>query len=88
MDTQAQADLSKLNEADKKELSQFLANESQKANIQQTIHVLADVCFKKCITTHNSNALSNTEEVCAQNCVGRWMDTQISVLKHLENMRQ
>ncbi|KAJ5953427.1 hypothetical protein N7454_000323 [Penicillium verhagenii] len=88
MDIQTQQDLSMLNEADKKELAQFLNNEAQKATIQQTVHQLSDVCFKKCISTHNANALSKTEEACAQNCVGRWMDTQIGVLKQLEAMRQ
>jgi import inner membrane translocase subunit TIM8 len=36
MDPQTQADLSKLNEADKKELNMVLANEAQKSNIQQS----------------------------------------------------
>lgn len=39
MDPQTQADVSKLNDADKKELQQLLVNESQKANVQQgTFH--------------------------------------------------
>lgn len=36
MDPQTQVDLSKLNEADKKELNVVLANEAQKSNIQQS----------------------------------------------------
>lgn len=36
MDPQTQVDLSKLNEADKKELNMVLANEAQKSNIQQS----------------------------------------------------
>ncbi|KAJ6096791.1 mitochondrial import inner membrane translocase subunit Tim8 [Penicillium sp. IBT 16267x] len=88
MDPQTQADLSKLNEADKKELNQVLENEAQKSNIQQMVHQLSDVCWKKCITTKiSSNTLNRTEEACAQNCVDRWMDTQIGILKHLEEMR-
>lgn len=34
MDPQTQMELSKLNDADKKELNQILANEAQKSNIQ------------------------------------------------------
>lgn len=34
--SQAQLDLSKLSDADKKELNQFLNNEAQKSNIQQS----------------------------------------------------
>lgn len=36
MDPTAQLDLSKLSDADKKELNQFLTNEAQKSNIQQS----------------------------------------------------
>ncbi|OJJ89506.1 Tim10/DDP family zinc finger protein [Aspergillus glaucus CBS 516.65] len=88
MDPTAQLDLSKLSDADKKELNQFLTNEAQKSNIQQTVHHLADVCWKKCITGKvSSGRLDRTEEACAQNCVERWMDTNLSVLKHLEALR-
>ncbi|KAJ5765578.1 import inner membrane translocase subunit TIM8 [Penicillium odoratum] len=83
-----QIDISKLNEADKKELNQILVNEQQKSNIQQMVHQLNDVCWKKCITGKiSSNTLNKTEEACAQNCVDRWMDTQVGILKHLEAMR-
>ncbi|KAL4890402.1 Tim10/DDP family zinc finger-domain-containing protein [Aspergillus ambiguus] len=83
-----QLDVSKLSEADKKELNQFLTNEAQKSAIQQNVHHLADVCWKKCITgSISSGRLNGSEEACAQNCVERWMDTNISVLKHLENLR-
>lgn len=88
MDTQPQIDISKLSDADKRELNQFLENEAQKTNIQQTVHHLADVCWKKCITGKiTSGRLDRTEESCAQNCVERWMDTNLSVLKHLETLR-
>lgn len=36
MDAQTQVDISKLNDADKNELSQMLANEQQKATMQQS----------------------------------------------------
>lgn len=36
MDPSTQLDLSKLSDADKKELNQFLNNEAQKSNIQQS----------------------------------------------------
>lgn len=37
MDPQTQVDLSKLSDADKKELNQFLTQEAQKTNIQQSM---------------------------------------------------
>ncbi|KAI9924351.1 hypothetical protein ASPWEDRAFT_34823 [Aspergillus wentii DTO 134E9] len=88
MDSQPQIDISKLSDADKKELNQFLTSEAQKSNIQQTVHHLADVCWKKCITSKvSSGRLDRKEESCAQNCVERWMDTNFAVLKHLEQLR-
>ncbi|KAJ5179623.1 hypothetical protein N7492_002833 [Penicillium capsulatum] len=88
MDPQTQLDLSKLNDSDKKELNTILAGEAQKATLQQTVHSLNDTCWKKCITSNiSSGSLSKSEETCAQNCVDRWMDTQMSILKQLETMR-
>ncbi|KAL2003879.1 hypothetical protein VTN02DRAFT_1728 [Thermoascus thermophilus] len=88
MDGQSQIDISKLSATDRKELNQFLTNEAQKSNIQQTVHHLADVCWKKCITGKiSSGRLDRAEEACAQNCVERWMDANLAVLKHLETLR-
>ncbi|OJJ48777.1 hypothetical protein ASPZODRAFT_129081 [Penicilliopsis zonata CBS 506.65] len=85
---QAQVDISKLSDADKKELNQILTNEAQKSSIQQTVHHLADVCWKKCVTGKiTAGRLDKSEESCAQNCVERWMDTNLAVLKHLETLR-
>ncbi|CAG8977981.1 hypothetical protein HYALB_00001863 [Hymenoscyphus albidus] len=81
-------DLSKLTDRDKQELQQFLANEGQKARIQQTVHSLTDVCWKKCVTgTIRSNKLDSSEASCAANCVDRFMDANFTVIKHLERMR-
>lgn len=40
MDPQTQLDLSKLSDADKKELNLFLTQEAQKSNIQQSMFLL------------------------------------------------
>ncbi|KAL4902454.1 hypothetical protein BDW74DRAFT_158616 [Aspergillus multicolor] len=82
-------DLSKLSEADQKELTQTLNHQSQKVLIQQNVHHLADLCWKKCITSKaTSGRLDKTEETCAMNCVERWLDTNNSVLKHLQTMQK
>ncbi|EEH23357.1 hypothetical protein PABG_05568 [Paracoccidioides brasiliensis Pb03] len=84
----SQIDVSKLNEADRREVQQFVANEAQKATIQSNVHQLADMCWKKCITGRVSGGtLDRSEESCAQNCVDRWIDTSNAVLKHLETLR-
>ncbi|KAL1969073.1 hypothetical protein VTN77DRAFT_907 [Rasamsonia byssochlamydoides] len=88
MDGQPQIDISKLSASDRKELNQFLTNEAQKSNIQQAVHHLSDVCWKKCITGRiTSSRLDRAEETCAQNCVDRWMDAYLGVLKHLDTLR-
>ncbi|RMJ25097.1 hypothetical protein PHISP_04038 [Aspergillus sp. HF37] len=89
MDPSAQQlDPSKLTETDKKELNQFISNEAQKSTIQQSVHHLADNCWKKCINGKiSAGRLESSEETCAANCVERWMDTNMSVLKHLEVLR-
>lgn len=52
------------------------------------VHHLTDACWKKCITSRiTAGRLDSSEESCAQNCVERWMDTNLAVLKHLEVLR-
>jgi len=82
-------DLSKLSPKDKQELQQFIVNESQKARIQQSVHNLTDICWKKCVTSSiRSGKLDRGEETCTQNCVDRFLDANFTVIKHLDAMRQ
>jgi import inner membrane translocase subunit TIM8 len=113
-------DISQMSDAEKKDLQQFVVNESQKARIQQctsllylssspilllhcllvtsmccllirgatAIHSLTDTCFRKCITGKiSSGKLDRSEEPCMQNCVDRFMDANLVVIKNLEQMR-
>ncbi|TAQ85640.1 hypothetical protein B7494_g6035 [Chlorociboria aeruginascens] len=81
-------DLSKLTDKDKQELQQFIINENQKARIQQSVHNLTDVCWKKCVTgSIRSGKLEKGEDICAQNCVDRFLDANSAVIKHLNAMR-
>ncbi|KAK4622199.1 Mitochondrial import inner membrane translocase subunit TIM8 [Fulvia fulva] len=80
--------LQNLSAQDKQQLNQFVINESQKAQIQQTIHSLTDVCFRKCITSKiSAGTLDRSEEPCMRNCVDRFMDANMTVIRHLEQMR-
>ncbi|GAB7360210.1 hypothetical protein MBLNU230_g7971t1 [Neophaeotheca triangularis] len=88
MDPQAQEGLKNMSQKDKQELNQFIINESQKSQIQSTVHSLTDVCFRKCITSKiSAGALDKNEQPCMQNCVDRFMDANNTVLQHLEEMR-
>ncbi|KAK3066513.1 Mitochondrial import inner membrane translocase subunit tim8 [Teratosphaeriaceae sp. CCFEE 6253] len=72
----------------RQELNQFIQAEGQKAQIQATIHALTDTCFRKCITSKiSAGKLDRYEEPCTQNCVDRYMDANLVVIKHLEQMR-
>ncbi|KAK4540953.1 hypothetical protein LTR36_008461 [Oleoguttula mirabilis] len=80
--------LKNLSQKDKQELNQFIQNEGQKAQIQATVHSLTDTCFRKCITSKiSSGKLDRSEEPCMQNCVDRYMDANLTVIRHLEQMR-
>ncbi|KAF2484585.1 Tim10/DDP family zinc finger-domain-containing protein [Neohortaea acidophila] len=81
--------LEKLSPREKQELGQMAMQEVQKVQIQQTIHSLTDMCFKKCITSRiSSGKLDRSEEPCMQNCVDRYMDANMTVIRHLEQLRQ
>ncbi|KAG8623496.1 hypothetical protein KVT40_008472 [Elsinoe batatas] len=81
-------DPTKLSNAEKQDLQQFAVSESQKARLQSSIHNLTDTCFKKCITGKiTQGQLDRYEQPCMQNCVDRFMDANLTVLRHLEAMR-
>ncbi|KAJ4367104.1 Mitochondrial import inner membrane translocase subunit tim8 [Neocucurbitaria cava] len=84
------ADLTKLSDRDKQELQQFVMNESQKARIQSSIHGLTDTCFRKCIPagTVKNGKLDKYEEPCMRQCVDRFLDANLVVMKELERLRQ
>ncbi|KAL5382781.1 hypothetical protein DPSP01_006340 [Paraphaeosphaeria sporulosa] len=85
----ANVDVSKLSDRDKQELQQFVVNESQKARIQSSIHSLTDVCFKKCIPAGGvkNGKLDKYEEPCVRQCVDRFLDANLVVLRELERLR-
>ncbi|KAH8725194.1 Tim10/DDP family zinc finger-domain-containing protein [Phaeosphaeriaceae sp. PMI808] len=85
----ANVDLTKLSDRDKQELQQFVMNESQKARIQSSIHSLTDTCFRKCIPigTVKNGKLDKFEEPCMRQCVDRFLDANLVVLRELESLR-
>ncbi|KAK4501217.1 hypothetical protein PRZ48_007024 [Zasmidium cellare] len=80
--------LQNLSAKDKQELNQFVQNEAQKAQIQSAVHSLTETCFRKCVTGKiSAGALDRNEEPCMRNCVDRFMDANMTVIRHLEQMR-
>ncbi|CAH2449011.1 Mitochondrial intermembrane space protein [Komagataella phaffii CBS 7435] len=76
-----------LDESSKKEIMQFVQQETSKSKVQMSIHQFTDLCFKKCITSIKSNQLSSAEEDCMANCLNRFLDTNIKVVSQLQNMQ-
>ncbi|KIV91462.1 hypothetical protein B0A52_03370 [Exophiala mesophila] len=81
-------DVQRLSPNEQRELQMFIQSETQKSQISKNIHSLTETCFKKCITSSISNGkLAGKEETCMSNCVNRWYDSNLAVLKHLETLR-
>ena len=55
----------------------------------QAIHGLTDTCFRKCIPAGvvKKGALDKYEEPCMRQCVDRFLDANLVVLKELERLR-
>lgn len=53
------------------------------------VHSITDVCWKKCITGKiSAGKLDRNEESCTQNCVDRFMDGNLLILKRLSAMQR
>ncbi|KAF7845713.1 hypothetical protein BT93_L1013 [Corymbia citriodora subsp. variegata] len=86
----SQSDIARLSQSDQLQLQQFIQSENQKATVQRTIHEFTETCFKKCIKQNSftSGKLSGKEEGCMVNCVGRFLDCNLEVLRKLQGMGQ
>ncbi|KAJ1915434.1 Mitochondrial import inner membrane translocase subunit tim8 [Mycoemilia scoparia] len=69
------------------ELKKFLDAENAKAQMQSTIHEFTGRCWDKCIksATSNNNKIDSTEKACLENCVNRFVDTSMFIVKRLQN---
>ncbi|KAI9479456.1 Tim10/DDP family zinc finger protein, partial [Coemansia mojavensis] len=75
----------KMDQATQKELQSFVEAEAAKSQLQNTIHEFTSRCWEKCIFDAKSNQLSSKESTCLQNCVGRFLDTSVFIVKRLQN---
>ncbi|RUS22980.1 Tim10/DDP family zinc finger-domain-containing protein [Endogone sp. FLAS-F59071] len=73
-------------ETEQRELQKFLENENAKAQIQRSIHTFTDLCWDKCIGKIG-NKLDRGEEQCLSNCVERFLDTSLFIVKRLEEVK-
>ncbi|AMD20960.1 HEL321Wp [Eremothecium sinecaudum] len=87
MSALSQDNLQNLDEASKKELMTFLESENSKQKIQMSIHKFTNICFNQCIDSISDAGLSSQESDCLKNCVNRFLDTNISIVKGLQNLQ-
>ncbi|KAK0198651.1 related to Mitochondrial import inner membrane translocase subunit TIM8 [Armillaria ostoyae] len=74
--------------ATRRELDAFLTREQANAKLHTTIHNLTTMCWDKCITSTPSNKFSSAEASCLTNCVDRFLDTSLFLIKSLQNRRE
>jgi len=82
------SDLSKLDEAAKKELSVFLEKEQAQARLISNTQNITSMCWEKCITGTPSTKFSRSEESCLAYCAERFLDTSIFMVNKIEGKRQ
>nr|KIR45457.1 mitochondrial import inner membrane translocase subunit TIM8 [Cryptococcus bacillisporus CA1280] len=77
-----------LDEASKKELESFLEQEQAKAKLQASIHELTNTCWNTCITGSISSKFSKSEAQCLENCVDRFLDSSLYIVRQIEAQKQ
>ncbi|OJA11743.1 hypothetical protein AZE42_02930 [Rhizopogon vesiculosus] len=77
----------KFDEATQKELSTFLEREQAQARINATVHTLTSMCWDKCVTSTPGSRFARGEESCLLNCVDRFLDTSLFIIKTIEGQR-
>lgn len=90
MSTISQAALQALDEPSRKEIMQFIESENSKLKVQMSIHNFTDMCFKKCNANKPivSGTVDRTEEECLNNCLNRFLDTNIKVVQALQGVQK
>ncbi|WWC91009.1 uncharacterized protein L201_005949 [Kwoniella dendrophila CBS 6074] len=94
------AGIPQLDEASKKELEVFLEQEQSKAKLQASIHELtntsqadiriiaSELGWNTCITGSISSKFSKSEAQCLENCVDRFLDSSLFIVKQIESQKQ
>jgi import inner membrane translocase subunit TIM8 len=78
----------KFDEATQKELAAFLDREQTQARLHSAIHNFTSMCWDKCITSTPSSSFSRKEQDCLANCVDRFLDTSLFMVKQIEQQRE
>ncbi|KAI0348688.1 hypothetical protein BDW22DRAFT_1350943 [Trametopsis cervina] len=80
--------MDQFDEATKKELSAFIETEQAQARVHSSIHSFTSICWDKCVTSTPSTSFSRSERSCLANCVDRFLDSSLHLVKLVESRRQ
>jgi len=78
----------KFDEATQKELASFLEAQEAQSRVHRRIHEFTSLCWDKCITGAPGQRLSRGEESCIVNCVERFLDTSLFLMRRVQEQRQ
>ncbi|KAF5337134.1 hypothetical protein D9611_003359 [Ephemerocybe angulata] len=81
------SDSLQLDAATQNELQKFVAQETAQRKVNESIHQFTGLCWDKCITNVTSGRLAPTEASCLTNCVGRFLDASLQLVRDVENKR-
>lgn len=66
------------------EMRSFIESETGRLKMQTAISEFTDKCFSKCLSnTGMKDQLTSTDQSCLRNCVGRYLDVNIHIIKNL-----
>ncbi|KAJ7102196.1 Tim10/DDP family zinc finger-domain-containing protein [Mycena belliarum] len=77
----------KFDEATQRELAGFLEKQQAEARLNSAIHNFTGICWDKCVTGTPSTRFSRSEESCLSNCVERFLDTSLFMVRKIEEQR-
>lgn len=77
-----------LDENSKKEVANFIQQQTSKAKVQNSVTNFTDMCFKKCVTSVKDENLDRQEEDCLGNCLNRFLDTNIKIVQILQSLQK
>lgn len=64
-------------------MQEFIAEENQKAAVQQIIAKLTETCWDKCMGKPGTR-LSSWESDCLTNCAERFLDTSLFIVQKMQ----
>ncbi|KAH8917711.1 hypothetical protein BT69DRAFT_1248487 [Atractiella rhizophila] len=71
-------------ETTKRQLEEFVERETARGKLQAQIREFTSLCWDKCITGTPGNRFGRGEETCLANCVDRFLDSSLHIMKRVE----